>query len=355
MRVWCWFALLLFVTAACSAVSLRAQDQADSWKGEWGSFQRVASSDRDAYEGNGLAISQCAPTGTSANCAIALQVTSAQGNGDAKGVLEINSATQAIAHLSFEGKEYCSVRLTRPEDNLQTIQVSAGTGSCSEFLTLKASFLHEYPRRTTDLYFADNIPACFAAFDPARTALCTDKQLSGEEHAWTILFLQTADLTGVQQSYKASGPAESKLVAPCEAAASPASCLHTNFTAAMAQLSAQRAAWFGAVSEAGNPVEAAQKLDAIAGSYRRSFENGDLQGDNFLSTDTLRITRLPRNQLKYDVHLEFYNGHECNCVFELIPTAEGVKLSDPTGACREQDCGMRGGYNGAAFTSQQKQ
>jgi hypothetical protein len=103
-----------------------------------------------------------------------------------------------------------------------------------------------------------------------------------------------------------------------------------------------------------------------------------VQGDKFRSTDTLEIQPVSGTAIHVDVHLEFYNGHECNhegvatyrraglfaeqlrddqgklCVFEVVPTSDGVELADPTGICRMSDCGARGGYNGAAFSSKER-
>ena len=125
----------------------------------------------------------------------------------------------------------------------------------------------------------------------------------------------------------------------------------------------------------GDPGNAAKTAAAIAGKYRHSFPNSDVQGDNFLSADTLAIKMLPNQAIAYDVELEFYNGHECSlkgtatyrragffvdqqktgepasplCVFEIRPQDDGVQLLDPTGACKRISCGERGGYNGAHF------
>jgi len=120
--------------------------------------------------------------------------------------------------------------------------------------------------------------------------------------------------------------------------------------------------------------EAKRSIEAIIGVYRHSFANGDVQGDKFQSTNTLEIKRISDILIHVDVHLEFYNGHECNhegiasyrragvfaeqvqdnqgklCVFEVVRTATGVQLEDLTGMCKLSDCGMRGGYKGAAFS-----
>ena len=42
------------------------------------------------------------------------------------------------------------------------------------------------------------------------------------------------------------------------------------------------------------------------------------------------------------------------CFFEVIPTAKGVRLGDPTGVCRESDCGARGGYVNESFSFSQR-
>jgi hypothetical protein len=42
------------------------------------------------------------------------------------------------------------------------------------------------------------------------------------------------------------------------------------------------------------------------------------------------------------------------CVFEVIPTKDGVKLADPTGECRSTDCGARHNNTLFKFTERTK-
>lgn len=162
----------------------------------------------------------------------------------------------------------------------------------------------------------------------------------------------------------------------CDSAGEIAKCLTDDFAQSTKELEARQAAWLEGVTAPGNPGKAAQAATAIVGSYRHSFPNSDVQGDNFLSTDTLKITELPDNAIHYSLELQFYNGHECSlegtanfrragffvdqqktdqlkfplCVLEILPDENGVKIADPTGACKMMSCGERGGYNGAQFS-----
>ncbi|UWZ86377.1 hypothetical protein [Occallatibacter riparius] len=60
------------------------------------------------------------------------------------------------------------------------------------------------------------------------------------------------------------------------------------------------------IIELGDREEAAAKLGAIMGEYRHSFENGDVEGEKYRSTNVLS-----RFDSHYELALEFYNGHTC--------------------------------------------
>jgi hypothetical protein len=128
----------------------------------------------------------------------------------------------------------------------------------------------------------------------------------------------------------------------------------------------------------GDPGKADALIDKISGEYRASFENMDISGGRFTSTDTLTIERLSKTSIRYSVSLNFFNGHTCSrsgvaeykqngsfvshartpmgeCYFELIPTEKGISFWDPTLVCRQVSCGMRGGYDNEGFTFAQKQ
>lgn len=50
----------------------------------------------------------------------------------------------------------------------------------------------------------------------------------------------------------------------------------------------------------------------LEGHYTHSFRNGLVSGESFRSTETLDILRTGPDAAYVDVHLEFFNGHECN-------------------------------------------
>jgi hypothetical protein len=193
---------------------------------------------------------------------------------------------------------------------------------------------------------------------------------------WSRLAGEVSDLEDAKLNPLAQ---EKDILARCDKAPQPASCLSDTFRQSMQQLDARKAAWHTAVTEPGDPAQAREKIAAIVGHYRRSFSNGDISGDEYTSTDTLHIARASDNAIRYSLDLSFYNGHECArsgvasykaggmfvdrtvdpaegkaCFFEIIPTAQGVRLGDPTGACRESDCGARGGYRGESFSFKQR-
>lgn len=102
----------------------------------------------------------------------------------------------------------------------------------------------------------------------------------------------------------------------------------------------------------GDPGKADALIDKIAGEYRASFENMDISGDKFTSTDTLTIERRSKTSIRYSVSLNFFNGHSCGrsgvaeyklngsfvshthtpmgeCYFEIIPTEKGYRFGIP--------------------------
>lgn len=265
-----------------------------------------------------------------------------------------------------------------------SINVRQDAGNCSYFETPGATFVKSYALHSRESYVFYDTAACFAAVDPAMLTLCSSKELSEQQSKWQLLFYQVADL-GQQRSGSAEGAqkqvVQDSLMENCDSAGQVAGCLTNGFAHSTKELKAHQAAWLEGVTAPGNPSKAAQAMAAITGSYRHSFPNGDVQGDNFLSTDTLKITDLSDNSIHYSVQLEFFNGHECSlegtanyrragffvdqqktdqpkfplCIFEILADENGVKFADPTGACKMISCGERGGYNGAHFSFKDRQ
>ena len=115
----------------------------------------------------------------------------------------------------------------------------------------------------------------------------------------------------------------------------------------------------------------------MSGVYKTRFQNGLIDGEKYASEDILEIVPYRDNAAYFRVHLEFYNGHECNisgiaevaidrlvyrgptdpengqCRLTLRPSSNGIHLYEAeNGACRNGTCGARGGYgfkaNGSA-------
>jgi hypothetical protein len=351
----------------------RTQTTGGGWTGEWGTFTHIGRVGKIAAhdEGASLSISDC----TSQHCQASFEILGPTFRGGAKADLEIENDTEAIAHLRVGAEEKCTLTLKKSGANQPSITATLKAGDCSYFETPGASFEHSYALRSKALFYADDIPSCFVGGGPARVALCASQALSQQERDWRSLLWGVSDLDQPPLDKSAE---EAKILTSCDAASDAAACIGSTFSQSTRDLAARRDAWKASVTEPGDPAEAERAIEAIQGTYRHSFSNGDVQGEKFQSTDTLRIRPASDTSIHVDVHLEFFNGHECNhdgvasyrraglfaeqltdsqgrlCVFEVVTTPTGVRLADPTGMCRMDDCGFRGGYNGAAFSSSEK-
>lgn len=304
MRLRACFTLVLI---SCASVAAFAQSASSAWAGEWGSFKLMPHTDVPRYEGRGLSIGDC----TEQHCAFSLLVKNKAGYGSATGVLQVYSDTEAVAHLLSGVKEYCSLRVTL-DPKQPTINVQQNAGNCSHFETADATFAQSYTLRSRDRYVFDNIPACFAAVDPAMLTLCTHSELSEQESKWQLLFYKVADLGEQRSGLALEQTAQQRLMQNCDSAGDIAKCLTDAFAQSTKELEARQAAWLEGVTAPGDPRKAEQAVAAIVGSYQRSFPNGNVQGDSFLSTDTLKITALLNNAIHHSLDLQFYNGHECS-------------------------------------------
>lgn len=114
-------------------------------------------------------------------------------------------------------------------------------------------------------------------------------------------------------------------------------------------------------------------IRAIAGVYRKRFENQLANGARVPGEDRLELTPTG-DGLHVRIHLEFFNGHLCAfrghttavdadallveeegppagspaCTLTLAITADAFTLHDPEGRCRSR-CGMRGNLDGVRF------
>jgi hypothetical protein len=114
-------------------------------------------------------------------------------------------------------------------------------------------------------------------------------------------------------------------------------------------------------------------IDVLAGVYKKTFQNGNIDGGKYQSEDILEIVKISPTTAYVRTHLEFFNGHVCNiwgvakvegdglvyhgetnsqgkpCLLSVKVQAGKVALDDKDGACAIGTCGNRGMYNGTAF------
>jgi hypothetical protein len=114
-------------------------------------------------------------------------------------------------------------------------------------------------------------------------------------------------------------------------------------------------------------------IDVLAGVYKKTFQNGNIDGGKYQSEDILEIVKISPTTAYVRTHLEFFNGHVCNiwgvakvegdglvyhgetnsqgkpCLLSVKGQAGKVTLDDKDGACAIGTCGNRGMYNGTAF------
>ncbi len=114
-------------------------------------------------------------------------------------------------------------------------------------------------------------------------------------------------------------------------------------------------------------------IDVLAGVYKKTFQNGNIDGGKYQSEDILEIVKISPTTAYVRTHLEFFNGHVCNiwgvakvegdglvyhsetnsqgkqCLLSVKLQGGKVTLDDKDGACAIGTCGNRGMYNGTAF------
>ena len=119
-------------------------------------------------------------------------------------------------------------------------------------------------------------------------------------------------------------------------------------------------------------------IDALAGVYKKTFPNANIDGGKYQSENILEIVKVSPTAAYVRTHLEFFNGHICNiwgvakvegdalvyrgetnsqgkqCLLSVKLQGGKVTLDDKDGACAIGTCGNRGMYNGTAFDLKKK-
>ena len=346
-----------------------------SWQGEWGTMERNRSVGAAAYTGGRLSLSEC----NEQSCNMAIRVAARpDAYCETTATVTLESATTAVAHLPSAAEERCVLTLRREGDG--AIVSEQRGAECSYDCTPGGSFAFTFPRRGTELFHGADRDACYAVdASSARMAICKDAELAARESEWRDRSREVGDLLHLPET-AVQTPEQL-----CAASTAIAECLRTAYSQQIGELRTATAQWRAAETTPGRADEAEQKVRAIEGRYRKAVRNGDITGRHYQTTDVLTIRRASKTSIAYSVELFFYNGHECSrsgtaeyrqsgsfveqsagdavgtdaaarrdelaaeCFFEIRPTEKGIELADPTGVCRQSDCGARGGYGGEAF------
>ena len=342
--------------------------------GEWGQYRNAPSPSKEfpQYRGERVAISDC----SGQTCTLQISINSDAGHCDSSGksLLQVESASSAIASIS-DFSYNCSIELQKSGSDAASVITAVKSNGCQDFCTPGANFNHSFPLHARMHYVGDHIEECYLGTSRTQMAICSDQKLAEKESKWNIFSDEVYDLEGKRFD---SVSAVTSLKQQCDNGSDPAACLSDELARSTANLEQRKQAWLAEVTQPGDAKEAAAKIALLAGRYRHTFESGDVQGDSFKATDKLQISKQSNTSIHYSLLLNFYNGHECSrdgmasykqngafvdidkpesgstCYFEILPTRTGIQLVDPTGNCKEDSCGARGGYNGAGFTFKEK-
>jgi len=361
--------LVLFLLTAALAHA-----QQSPWQGEWGAFTNTSASN-----GQRLTISDC----TATTCTFSVSARKSPNHCDTSSEVSftIVSPTEATATLPGESAtQTCKLQLHRDPTS---ITLTAAGATCTSYYCTSPTltFAHTYKQRSSTPYVGPHSDACLSNASPATVATCTDPALAKLEQQWQDLYADfplAPDPNKDENGYSHAVTVDAAILKHCDTAPNPAQCLHDRFTADIALLNANKQAFIAGYTERGDPTAASAVAKKIAGRYRHSFANGDVQGDHYRSTDTLTVAPVGRASIHFDAHLEFYNGHTCDlsggalyrkngsfvyddkpstsnstdpvCHLGIKPTATGDTFEDYTGGCKMISCGERGGWNGASFT-----
>ena len=355
--------LLALATATCYA-----QQATSPWQGEWG--------DDDPSAGR-LTISECngqACTFTLSHGGCIVSRNPA---------LQLLSLTEAKADIpDQDGKLSCHLDLQRNPSSAKPIINVKQTGNGCAYYCIPGGtgFDTQVTQRSPVVYFGSHSEECMQGAGPARMAACLDASLATLEEEWDSLFdeFPLLPVTKNSNQYQQSIQLDAAIIAQCNTASDPAQCVRTRFTTDIALMKAKRDAFIAGYTERGDPAEGGRLARSIAGHYRHTFANGDVQGHSYRSTDTLSLTPVGKASISFDAELHFFNGHSCSlsggalyrkdgsfvfdddasnptspddpvCELAIIPSSKGITFKDLTGGCKNY-CGARGSWNGEGFT-----
>lgn len=136
---------------------------------------------------------------------------------------------------------------------------------------------------------------------------------------------------------------------------------------------------FSNYASASNPSQAEDLIHKIEGVYKRSFQNGSVQGETYTSENILEIVPYEKDMIYFVIKSYFYNGHSCSvsgiaqyqdgkfifspsepfedqpCKLNIsLKNGHIISIQDVNDVCRRYYCGVRGGLNDESFTLEKR-
>lgn len=361
---------------ALLAVGAHAQEAAP-WQGEWGAFTGT-----HAEVGRRLSIQDC-----SGNvCKYYLEARSAAGHADAPSDSKLTLQANGTASASLpngDRKAFCTLQFKRNGGTRPDIEVVASGATCTSYYATSptVSFSGTYPLHSSTPYGGMHADECFLGQSPALLATCTHPELDTLERQWEAL-AKEYPLHAPPASQPGGGTdamqVDRQLLHDCDTEGDPQACLTKRYSGEITQMQAKKTAYLAGTEERGDPAVGGPLARRIAGLYRHSSKNGDVQGDSYITTDKLTITVVGTASIRFKANLYFFNGHSCSldggalyrrdgsfvfddkpanafvpdtpaCRLAIVPDATGVKFKEITGGCKSY-CGARGTWNNKGFT-----
>lgn len=319
-------------------------------------------------------------------CSFSVESTTDTGHGGTATdtTLTLASSTSATATLvAGEHEAPCILHLERQGGARPAMVVEAVGTSCTSYFSTGPSvtMTGTYPFRSAINYIGPNGDECFLDDSPARLVTCTHRDVAALEAQWhdldeaySLQPLASKDESGYTRSQRI----DKAIQRACDPDPDPGRCLTRRYTADIATMGAKKDADIKGTVDRGDPADGGRLAKRIAGRYRKTFLNGDVQGDHFNTTDTMTLAPLGAASIHFEVELNFFNGHTCSlaggalyrkdgsfvfddspahnfmpdtpaCRLAIIPSATGIRFRDITGGCKNY-CGERGSLDGAGFS-----
>lgn len=206
---------------------------------------------------------------------------------------------------------------------------------------------------------------CNLDTSPAMHEVCTDaKVLSIVERAQSVP-LPSEHVNG----FWGDDPI---MLKKCNQAASPQDCVLEAYQRKLEELEIDSHA-MSTYGLPGDALKAKALLGTMSGVYKRRFKNGDTAGFAYRSEDIFEFVPISPFAAYIKLHLEFFNGHECNvagvaeykkveafvlqdpdgpngnrCLLSIKLDGKKISFQDPNGSCMKF-CGARGSFSGENF------